>query len=77
MQKIFDLCIKSFNELAKANQLKATKIKRKKVKLVCLIQIKVKNIRIRVGVTHLYSYHFMFLYDCPVSKQVIMETEEK
>lgn len=77
MQQIFDLCIKSFNELVKANKLKATKIKREKVKLVCLIQIKVKNIRIRVGVTHLYSNHFMFLYDCPVSKQVIMETEEK
>lgn len=77
MQKIFDLCIKSFNELAKANQRKATKIKRKKVKLVCLIQIKVKNIRIRVWITHLYGNHFMFLYDFPVSKQVIMETEEK
>lgn len=81
MQKIFYLCIKSFNKLAKVSNtrlLKDTKLKRQKERKTGLfIQTKVKNIRVRVWVTQLHSNHFMFLNGFPVSKQVLMETEEK
>lgn len=48
MQKIFNLCIISFNELAKANHTKGYKNQQKKGQTGLFIQIKVKNIRIRV-----------------------------
>lgn len=77
MQKIFNLCIISFNELAKANHTKGYKNQQKKRTNWSVYSNQGKEYQNKSLSHSGHGNHFVFLYDFPVSKQVIMETEEK